>query len=232
MPPKFQSATDTELAALRRQLTGRGRHIANERVIDAMLRVPRHAFVPVGRRAEAYADHPLPIGHGQTISQPFIVGYMTAALDPRPTDRVLEIGAGCGYQTAVLAELADEVHTIEIIPALAQQAAETLARLGYNNAHVRQSDGWFGWVEAAPFDAILVACSPGTIPPALVDQLRPGGRMILPVGDQNSGQELILVEKTATGISRQSVLPVRFVPMTGRAEEEQISPDQAGERPL
>lgn len=220
MPPKFQSATAPELAALRRQLTGRGREIANERVIDAMLRVPRHAFVPVGRRAEAYADHPLPIGHGQTISQPFIVGYMTAALDLRPTDRVLEIGAGCGYQTAVLAELADEVYAIEIVPALARQAAETLARLGYNNAHVRQADGWFGWAEAAPFDAILVACSPGTIPSALVDQLKPGGRMILPVGDLNSGQELTLVEKTATGISRQSVLPVRFVPMTGRAEDE------------
>jgi protein-L-isoaspartate(D-aspartate) O-methyltransferase len=232
MPPKFQSATDTELAALRRQLTGRGREIANERVIDAMLRVPRHAFVPVGRRAEAYADHPLPIGHGQTISQPFIVGYMTAALDPRPTDRVLEIGAGCGYQTAVLAELAGEVYAVEIIPALARQAAETLTCLGYTNARVRPGDGWSGWGEQAPFDAILVACSPGTIPPALVDQLRPGGRMILPVGDQNSGQELILVEKTATGISHQSVLPVRFVPMTGRAEEEQISPDQAGERPL
>lgn len=224
MPTKFQSATDTELAALRRQLTGRGREIANERVIAAMLRVPRHAFVPERHRAEAYADHPLPIGHGQTISQPFIVGYMTAALNPRPTDRVLEIGAGCGYQTAVLAELAGEVYAVEIVPALALQAAETLARIGHTNAQVRQGDGWFGWAEAAPFDAILVACSPGTIPPALVEQLKPGGRMILPVGDVNSGQELVLVEKTATGISHRSVLPVRFVPMTGRAEDEEFSP--------
>lgn len=219
MPPKFQSATAAELAALRRQLTGRGREIADDRVIAAMLRVPRHAFVPDSRRAEAYADQPLPIGHGQTISQPFIVGYMTAALDLRPTDRVLEVGAGCGYQTAVLAELAGEVYAVEIVPDLARQATETLARLGYTNARVRQGDGWFGWAEAAPFDAILVACSPGTVPPALVEQLKPGGRMILPVGDLNSGQELVLVEKTATGISRESVLPVRFVPMTGRAED-------------
>ncbi len=211
-------ATATELADLHRQLTGFGRGITNRRVIDALLRVPRHAFVPAHLRAEAYRDCPLPIGQGQTISQPFIVAYMTAAIDPQPTDRVLEVGAGCGYQTAVLAELVKSVYALEIVDSLAEQAGETLARLGYGNARVRHADGWYGWRDEAPFDAILVACSPGSIPQALVDQLKPGGRMILPVGDIRFGQELVLIEKTAQGIRQKSVLPVRFVPMTGGAE--------------
>ena len=211
-------ASAAELADLRRQLTGLGRGITNQRVVDAVLRVPRHAFVPAHLRAEAYRDCPLPIGQGQTISQPFIVAYMTAAIDPQPTDRVLEVGAGCGYQTAVLAELVKSVYALEIVDSLAEQAGETLARLGYGNAHVRHADGWYGWRDEAPFDAILVACSPGSIPQALVDQLKPGGRMILPVGDIRFGQELVLIEKTAQGFHQESVLPVRFVPMTGGAE--------------
>ena len=214
-----QPATEGELAQLRRQLTGLGREIANERILCAMAGVPRYEFVPDHLRPEAYADRPLPIGHGQTISQPFIVAYMTAAIDPQPTDRVLEVGAGCGYQTAVLAELVKAVYALEIVDSLAGQAGATLARLGYGNAHVRRADGWYGWPEEAPFDAILVACSPGTIPQALVDQLKPGGRMILPVGDIHSGQELVLIEKDTRGVRQESVLPVRFVPMTGKAEK-------------
>lgn len=220
MPPKFQPATAAELADLRRQLTGYGRGITNQRVLEAMLRVPRHAFVPAQLRADAYRDGPLPIGQGQTISQPFIVACMTAALDPRPSDRVLEVGAGCGYQTAVLAELVRVVYALEIVPSLAKQAAETLQQLGYANTHVRHSDGWDGWPEPAPFDAILVACAPERIPQALVAQLKMGGRMILPLGNIQWGQELLLLEKTALGIRQESILPVRFVPMTGRAEQD------------
>ncbi len=218
MPLKNQSATAAELADLRRQLTGYGRGITNQRVLDAMLRVPRPAFVPAHLRADAYRDGPLPIGQGQTISQPFIVACMTAALDPQPSDCVLEVGAGCGYQTAVLAELVREVYTLEIVASLAKQAAETLQQLGYANTHVRQADGWDGWPEHAPFDAILVACAPERIPQALVAQLKPGGRMILPLGNILRGQELVLIEKTVHGIRQESVLPVRFVPMTGRGE--------------
>jgi protein-L-isoaspartate(D-aspartate) O-methyltransferase len=212
-------ATRAELAGLRQQLTGPGRGITNERVIAAMMRVPRPAFIPPNLREEAYLDGPLPIGCGQTISQPFIVGYMTAAIDPQPGDRVLEVGAGCGYQTAVLAELVQEVFALEIIEGLATRAAATLQHLGYANAHIRHADGWFGWADEAPFDGILVACSPESIPRELVDQLKPGGRMILPIGDRYWGQELVLVKKTNQGITSESVMPVRFVPMTGRAEE-------------
>ena len=218
MLSSIQPATAVELAQLRRQLTGRGRDIANERVLRAMERVPRHAFVPAHLRAEAYDDRPLPIGFDQTISQPFIVAFMTAAIDPQPGDRVLEVGTGCGYQTAVLAELAGEVYSIEIVESLARRATETLARLGCRNAHVRHGDGWHGWPEHSPFDAILVTCSPGLIPSALIDQLRPGGRMIIPIGSLHAGQELWLIEKTTDGIHRDAVLPVRFVPMTGQAE--------------
>lgn len=218
MPPKFQIASAAEQADLRRQLTGFGRGITNQRVIDALLRVPRHAFLPPQLRPEAYRDGPLPIGHGQTISQPFIVAFMTAAIDPQPGDRVLEVGAGCGYQTAVLAELGAEVFALEIVESLAGQAADQLRRLGYGNAHVRHADGWQGWADQAPFDAILVACAPVRIPEVLLDQLKPGGRMILPVGDARTGQELVRVEKTPQGIHQESVLPVRFVPMTGGVE--------------
>lgn len=214
MPPKIQPATAAELAALRRQLTGPGRNITSSRVIDAMLHVPRHAFVPAGLRPAAYDDGPLPIGYGQTISQPYIVAFMTEAIDPRPGDRVLEVGAGCGYQTAVLAELAGEVFALEIVPALAAEAADRLQALGCRNAQVRLGDGWRGLPDHAPFDAILIACAPDRIPEALLDQLKPGGRMVLPVGRQSGNQELVLIEKTPSGLRRQTLLPVRFVPMT------------------
>ncbi len=218
MQPEVQPPNAAEVAKLHRQLTGRGRNISHPRVLAAMERVPRHAFIPAHLRTDAYADGPLPIGHGQTISQPFIVGYMTAAIDPQPEDRVLEIGAGCGYQTAVLAELVREVFAVEIVEALARQSAATLMRLGYQNARIRHADGWYGWVDEAPFDAILVACSPPGVPAALLDQLKVGGRMILPVGDLHAGQNLMLIEKTDHGIRRKSILPVRFVPMTGNAQ--------------
>ena len=196
---------------VREQLEARG--ITDARVLAAMARVPRHAFVPEGVRDQAYEDWPLPIGHGQTISQPYIVAFMTAALDPRPTDRVLEVGTGSGYQAAVLAGLVAEVYSIEIVGPLAQRAEADLSRLGYANVRVRAGDGHQGWPEAAPFDAIIVTCAPEQVPQPLVDQLKPGGRLILPVGSPWGAQELILLRKTAAGLERRAVLPVRFVPM-------------------
>lgn len=196
---------------LEQQLIARG--IRDPRVLRAMTLVPRHRFVPPALLAEAWEDRPLPIGYGQSISQPYIVAFMSEALRLTGTERVLEIGTGCGYQSAVLSELAAEVYSIEIIDELAREAAERLRELRYTNVRVQQGDGWIGWPEAAPFDAILVASAPDRVPGALVDQLRDGGRMVLPVGTVE--QELILVEKTGTGVRQKSLLPVRFVPMTG-----------------
>lgn len=199
------------------QLTGPGRNITNLRVLRAMRKVPRHEFVPEGLRAHAYADRPLPIGYDQTISQPFVVAFMTEQLDPKPTDRVLEVGTGSGYQAAVLAELVARVHTVEIVKELAQRAATDLKRLGYTNVSVRAGDGYKGWPEAAPFDAIIVTCAPEKVPPPLIEQLKEGGRMIIPIGaawDQN----LVLLRKQGGKLERRAVLPVRFVPMTGQAE--------------
>ena len=187
--------------------------ITDARVLAAMARVPRHAFVPQSQRRWAYADEPLPIGHGQTISQPFIVAFMTQALDPRPTDRVLEVGTGSGYQAAVLSGLVAEVYTLERIGPLARRAREVLHRQGCGNVHVRTGDGFLGWPEAAPFDAILVTCAPDQVPPALVAQLKVGGRMVIPVGPAGGAQDLVLLRRTAEGLTRHSVLPVRFVPM-------------------
>lgn len=198
---------------VRDQIVARG--VADPRVLEAMRRVPRHEFIPADRRGEAYQDWPLPIGYGQTISQPYIVAFMTAALDPRPTDRVLEIGTGSGYQAAVLAGLVAEVYTMEIVEPLARRAEADLRRLGYANVKVRAGNGYLGWPEAAPFDAIIVTCAPEDVPRALAEQLRAGGRMIIPVGSQWGAQELYLLRKTATGMRRQAVLPVRFVPMVG-----------------
>jgi len=200
-----------------RQLRGPGRGIKDNRVLDAMGRVPRHEFVPAHLQGQAYQDYPLPIGHEQTISQPFIVAFMTEALQPAPTDRVLEIGTGSGYQAAVLAELVAEVYTIEIVEPLGIRARDDLARLGYDNVQVLIGDGYEGWPEHAPFDAIIVTCSPEAVPAALVEQLRDGGRMIIPVGDARSGQELYLLEKRGGQVVQRAVMPVRFVPMTGRA---------------
>lgn len=196
------------------QLQPPARDITNARVLAAMAKVPRHEFVPEKLRAEAYEDYPLPIGHGQTISQPYIVAFMTEKLNPQPSHRVLEIGTGSGYQAAVLAELVSEVHTIEIVEPLAQRAKIDLERLGYRNVKVRAGDGYQGWSEAAPFDAIIVTCAPDHVPKPLVEQLKEGGRMIIPVGPLGE-QQLYLLEKRGGEVRRQAVLGVRFVPMTG-----------------
>ena len=187
----------------------------NPAVLDAMATVPREEFVPDGARAVAYINRPLPIGHGQTISQPFIVALMTHLLEPTAASRVLEVGTGSGYQAAVLARVVDTVHTIEIIPELAEDAAARLERLGYDNVEVKAGDGWYGWPEAAPFDAIMVTAVGEDVPSKLVEQLRPGGRLVLPIGD-DFDQNLAVVEKAEDGeITMRHVLPVRFVPLTG-----------------
>jgi protein-L-isoaspartate(D-aspartate) O-methyltransferase len=196
---------------VRDQIAARG--VKDVRVLAALARVRRHEFVPAPQRHLAYEDGPLPIGQGQTISQPYIVAFMTDALAPKPTDRVLEIGTGSGYQAAVLAGLVAEVFSIEIVEPLAKRAKADLQRLGYTNIHVRCGDGFLGWPEAAPFDAVIVTCAPEQVPQALVQQLKVGGRMIIPVGPQDGAQELVLLRKAATGLEKSSVLPVRFVPM-------------------
>ena len=173
---------------------------------------------PSASAADAYADYPLPIGQGQTISQPYIVAFMTEQLEPKPTDRVLEIGTGSGYQAAVLAEMVAEVYTIEIIEELAQRAAADLKRLGYTNVNVRAGDGYQGWAEAAPFDAIIVTCAPEHVPQPLIDQLKEGGRMIIPIG-RAWNQELVLLRKRGGKLEQHAVLPVSFVPMTGQAQQ-------------
>jgi protein-L-isoaspartate(D-aspartate) O-methyltransferase len=200
---------------VREQLTGSDRDIRNLKVLEAMGTVPRHEFVPESERISSYGDHPLPIGHGQTISQPYIVAFMTEQLDPKSTNRVLEIGTGSGYQAAVLSLLVQEVYSIEIVEPLAKQAEATLQRLGYKNVRVKTGDGYKGWPEHAPFDAIIVTCAPDHVPQPLIDQLREGGKMIIPVGDFY--QELVLLEKRGKELQRKAVLPVRFVPMTGEA---------------
>ncbi|MCW5977498.1 MAG: protein-L-isoaspartate(D-aspartate) O-methyltransferase [Bryobacteraceae bacterium] len=197
-------------AMVREHIEARG--ISNARVLRAMRTVPRHEFVPAELRAQAYADHPLPIGHGQTISQPYIVAFMSDALDVKHTHKVLEIGAGSGYQAAVLALLAKHVYTIEIVEPLAVSAKQKLAR--YENVTVRHGDGYKGWLEEAPFDRIMLTAAPPELPAALLEQLKPGGKLIAPVGRTVFDQELVLVEKAADGTMKQrSILPVRFVPM-------------------
>jgi len=195
----------------------RRRGIEDPAVLRAMGTVPRHEFVPESQQPLAYTDQALPIRHGQTISQPYIVALMTQVLELEPGESVLEIGTGSGYQAAVLAEITDQVYTIEILEPLAENARETLQRLGYENVHCRIGDGYRGWPEHAPFDAIIVTAAPDHIPQPLVDQLKVDGRMVIPVGSYY--QELILLRKGADGnLTRQGVIPVRFVPMTGEAE--------------
>ena len=203
---------------VRDQLSGPGRGITNARVLSVMGKVPRQEFVPEQYRSQAYEDGPLPIGYSQTISQPYVVAFMTEQLGPKPTDRVLEIGTGSGYQAAVLAELVAEVYTIEIIEPLAQRAETGLKRLGYKNVTVRAGDGYKGWPEAAPFDAIIVTCAPENVPQPLVEQLKDGGRMIIPVGPAGK-QELVLLRKQGNRLEKRATLPVRFVPMTGEAQK-------------
>jgi protein-L-isoaspartate(D-aspartate) O-methyltransferase len=198
------------------QLQPRG--IKDERVLAAMAKVRREEFVPADERGDAYEDGPLPIGFDQTISQPYIVAFMTEQLRLRPSDRLLEIGSGSGYQAAVLAELLADVYTIEIIEPLAKTAQATLQRLGYKNVHLKVGDGYQGWPEEAPFDGIIVTCAPENVPQPLVNQLKDGGRMVIPVGDRFA-QQLYLLEKKNGQLKESATLPVRFVPM--RREQKQ-----------
>jgi protein-L-isoaspartate(D-aspartate) O-methyltransferase len=204
--------TTERLAMVREQIAAMG--VLDSTTLRAMRTVPRHEFVPADLRRRAYGDHPLPIGYGQTISQPYIVAYMTELLAPRRGMKVLEVGTGSGYQAAVLAEAGATVYSVEIIRALADAAADRLRRLGYADVMVRHADGHHGWPEAAPFDAVIVTAAAGYIPPALVEQLRPGGRLVIPVGSIFGIQNLVLVEKSLAGAIRtQTLLPVRFVPL-------------------
>ncbi|MDW8103204.1 MAG: protein-L-isoaspartate(D-aspartate) O-methyltransferase [Anaerolineae bacterium] len=195
------------------QIKARG--VKDERVLAAMEKVPRHLFVPQEYLDEAYDDHPLPIGYGQTISQPYIVAYMTELLNLKPGDKVLEIGTGSGYQAAILAEITDKVYTVEIIPELARSAEERLRRLGYDKIKVLNADGYYGWEEHAPYDAIIVTCAPDHIPQPLVQQLKDGGRMVIPVGPPGGFQTLWLVEKVGAEVRTYSMMGVIFVPMLG-----------------
>jgi protein-L-isoaspartate(D-aspartate) O-methyltransferase len=192
----------------------RARGISDGSVLRAMEKVPRHMFVPEQLRHMAYADRPLPIGMEQTISQPAIVAYMTEAARVSKKKKVLEIGTGSGYQAAILGEVAGEVYTIEIIPELAERARRVLVELGYKNVFVKAGNGYLGWPEHAPFDAIVVTAAPDEIPQALIDQLAVGGKMVIPVGTEN--QEMVIVEKGRKGVTKKRTIPVRFVPMTGK----------------
>jgi protein-L-isoaspartate(D-aspartate) O-methyltransferase len=198
------------------QIEGRG--IKDPLTLAALREVPRHEFVPAASAGEAYGDFPLPIGHGQTISQPYIVAFMTEALGLQGGENVLEIGTGSGYQSAVLARIAGKVRTIEIVPELAEQARARLARLGYRNVEVRAGDGYLGWPEAAPFDAIIVTAAAPRIPEPLKQQMAEGGRLVVPVGEES--QELIVVTRHGSAFDERRVLPVRFVPMTGAVRKE------------
>lgn len=194
-----------------------GKQALDPRVMTSMKTVPRHEFVPAKLRSRAYANRPLPIGYGQTISQPYIVALMTDLLAPKPGDVVLEVGTGSGYQAAVLSGLVDKVYTIEIVRELGLSAKARLAQLGYKNVQARVGDGYYGWKEAAPFDGIIVTAAASHVPPPLIKQLKPGGRMIIPIGGQFATQQLMLITKDPSGtITTRQVLPVRFVPLTGR----------------
>ena len=212
---KRQAMVDTIVALARETGHETGRAKLSERVLKAMGKVPRHRFVPLDQENYAYENRPLPIGSGQTISQPFIVALMTDLLNLKPGDSVLEIGSGCGYQAAVLGELASAVHTIEIIDRLAQDAAARVSALGYRNVTVRSGDGYGGWPQYAPFDAIIVTAAAPAVPPALIEQLKPGGRLVIPVGSQWENQQLLVIEKDAAGKTvTRNTLVVRFVPLT------------------
>src|SRR5215216_4465712 len=214
-PPGFDFAAQRQ-QMVQRQLMTRG--INDARVLAAMAKVPREEFVAPESRAASYEDGPLPIGYGQTISQPYVVAFMTEQLRPKPSDRVLEVGTGSGYQAAILAELVSEIYSIEIVEPLAKTAEVTLQRLGYKNVHLKIGDGYKGWPEMAPFDAIIVTCAPDKVPQPLADQVKDGGRMIIPVGERFA-QQLYLLEKKNGQLKQSITLPVRFVPMLRSKEE-------------
>jgi protein-L-isoaspartate(D-aspartate) O-methyltransferase len=216
-PRSSERLTDREMMV---QTLRRRYEFDNEQVLAAMLNVPRHWFVPAAGQASAYEDTPLPIGHGQTISQPFIVAYMTGLLGLTPQMKVLEIGTGSGYQAAVLSEFTPYVYTIEILEPLAKKAQEELSKRGYNTIKVKLGDGYKGWPQYAPFDAIIVTCAPDHIPQPLLDQLKPGGKIVIPVGPVGLLQDLLLVTKKADGsLEKKSMLPVRFVPLLREKSE-------------
>ena len=223
------AATEDDFAAQRREMIREisalaretavetGKPAFDERVMAALAKLPRHRFVPADQERVAYANRPLPIGHGQTISQPYIVALMTDLMRVKPEDVVLEVGTGSGYQAAILAELAQTVCTIEIIEPLAKQATERLQKLGFTRVRTKVGDGFYGWEDCGPFDSIIVTAAAGRIPPPLIQQLKPGGRMVIPVGPSFLTQQLILVEKNQDGtVSTRQILPVRFVPLTGK----------------
>jgi protein-L-isoaspartate(D-aspartate) O-methyltransferase len=210
-----QAYEKARTSMVREQIEARG--VKDPLTLAALRKVPRHLFVPPGQAASAYADHPLPIGHEQTISQPYIVAFMTEALGLKGGETVLEVGTGSGYQAAVLGEIASRVYTIEIVAPLAAEAKARLERLGYKNVEVRAGDGYQGWPEKAPFDAIMVTAAAPRIPQPLKDQLKDGGRLVLPVGD--AYQELILLTRRGAGFTEKRLLPVRFVPMTGAVRQ-------------
>lgn len=214
--PAFEERADERERMVAEQIEARG--VSDRAVLAALRRVPRHHFMPEDVRPRAYQDRAVPIGHGQTISQPFIVASMTQQLRLRPDSRVLEVGTGSGYQAAVLAEIAREVHTIEIVAALAERAAADLAALGYEGVHVRAGDGYRGWPEAGPFDAIVVTAAPDHVPQPLLDQLAPGGRLVIPVGNRGA-QDLRVLVRGKDGVREEILYGVLFVPMTGEAQE-------------
>jgi len=215
--PPVSDFTSQRQRMVQQQLVTRG--INDARVLAAMAKVPREEFVTPESRAASYEDGPLPLGYGQTISQPYIVAFMTEQLRLKPSDRVLEVGTGSGYQAAILAELVSEVYSIEIVERLAKDAEATLQRLGYKNVHLKIGDGYQGWPEVGPFDAIIVTCAPDKVPQALVDQLKDRGRMVIPVGDRFA-QQLYLLEKKDGQLKQSATLPVRFVPMTSEADKQ------------
>jgi protein-L-isoaspartate(D-aspartate) O-methyltransferase len=222
LPPSFFGAEEDLYAEKRKAMVEKdlkGRGIKDMKVLDVMGRIPRHLLVPGSQRGKAYADHPLPIGEGQTISQPYVVALMTEALRLKPSDRVLEIGTGSGYQAAVLADMVKEVYTIEIRKSLAETAGKKLKEMGYRNVEVRFGDGYFGWEEKAPFDAIMITAAANHIPPVLIAQLKEGGRLILPLGSTVFHQTLTLVNKEKGELKVEQMGPVAFVPMVGEAEK-------------
>lgn len=223
--PAFTQRTRERTGMVTRQIRQRG--VRDPNVLTSLSTVPRHTFVRVRDLRRAYSDQPLPIGLGQTISQPYIVAYMTEALKLGADYKVLEIGTGSGYQAAVCAEIARQVYTIEILEELAESAGERLKKLGYGNVFVRAADGYFGWKEKGPFDAIIVTCAAGFVPPPLIEQLKPDGRMILPLGSPFGAQTLVLVTRDDKGqVRSRRLLPVRFVPMLGRITETERQPEK------